>query len=200
MTLLVIQNALADPSVALPLKLSSKPLVFDSSRVPWGRRYLLRLLDITGWTLWLLLWLPMTSSAQKFLGSGGRIHIALLGLFSAVGFGALAVLIMVAIFAGWTQNQHRCALSLKRKLRRARNLLEAEVLAKLFAINHQSLSRWQNSQIMLAHHSDDTGWLQHIEELPMITNGNLYASPPALFGSRCDLEPKKYHAIALVCP
>ena len=176
-TLFVTPNALVEPTVIPPMKPSSKPLIFDSSRVPWGKRYFLLLIDATGWALWLLLWLPMTSSAQKLLASGGRIDAVLLGFIGAVGFGALAVLIMVAVFAGWTQNQHRSALALKRRLRRARNFIKTDVLAKLFAINHQSLSRWQNSQIMLAHHSDDTGWLQTIDELPIIINRNFDASP-----------------------
>ena len=159
---------------------TAKPLIFDTSRLPWPKRYLLRLIDATGWSLWLLLWLPITTSAQKLFSSGGQMDSALVGLLDAIAFGALAVLVMAAVFVSWTQNQSRSALTLRRRLRRARHFLKTELLAKVFAINHQSLKSWQDSQIMLAHHSEDTGWLQHIDELPFILGRPNDASPPLI--------------------
>ena len=158
----------------------SKPLIFDTAGIPWPKRYLQRLLNATGWSLWLLLWLPITSSAQKLLSSGGQMDSALIGLLDAIALGALAVLVMAAAFLGWSQNQRRGALTVGRRLRRARCFLKTEVLAKVFAIDHQSLSKWQDSRIMLAHHSDDTGWLQTIDELPFIHNRSYDASSPAI--------------------
>ena len=157
-----------------------KPLIFDTAGIPWPKRYFLKLINATGWGLWLLLWLPVTSSAQKLLSSGGQMDSALIGLVDAIAFGALAVLLMAAAFAGWSQNQRRGALAVRRQLRRARKFLKTELLAQVFAIDHRSLSKWQNSQIMLAHHSDDTGWLQTIDELPFIYDRNFDASPPAI--------------------
>jgi poly-beta-1,6-N-acetyl-D-glucosamine biosynthesis protein PgaD len=170
----------ATPLLNLSMNALKKPLIFDASCVPWPKRYLLRLMDATGWGLWLLLWLPMASSAEKLMRSGGQMDSALGGLLYAVGLGALAVLVMAAVFLGWTLNQRRGALALRRRLRRARHFLKIEVLAKVFAINHQSLSKWQDSQIMLAHHSDDTGWLQHIDALPFISSRGLDSSQPAI--------------------
>jgi poly-beta-1,6-N-acetyl-D-glucosamine biosynthesis protein PgaD len=157
-----------------------KPLIFDSSHIPWSKRMVFRLLDATGWSLWLLLWVPMTSSAQRLLSNGGEMDLTLTGLRDAVGFGAMAVFAMAVVFAGWTQNQRCSALAIRRRLRRARRLLNPEVLAKVFALSHQSLSKWQDSQIMLAHHSDDTGWLQHIDALPVVLDRLNDASPPAI--------------------
>ena len=144
-----------------------KPLIFDCSSVPWPKRNVLRLVNAVGWSLWLVLWLPVTSSAQKLLLGGTPLDAVLTGLFSAVCFGIIAIVVMAALFFGWTLNQRRSALAFRRQLQHARRFLKIEVLAKVFAINHQSLSRWQDSQIMLAHHADDTGWLRHMDELPL---------------------------------
>ena len=168
-----------NPISPKPLK-PLKPLIFDCSLVPWPKRYGLRAINAAGWSLWLLLWMPVSSSAQKLLAGGAPLDAALAGLFSAISFGALAVLTMAALFAGWTFNQRRGALALRRRLQRARRFLKTEVLAKVFAINHQSLSQWQDSQIMLAHHSDDTGWLQHIDALPTVMSRSLDASAPLI--------------------
>jgi poly-beta-1,6-N-acetyl-D-glucosamine biosynthesis protein PgaD len=175
-----VRNQALNPALTPLINQSTKPLIFDTSRVPWCKRYLLRLIDVTGWGLWLLLWMPLTLSAEKLLSSGGHMDSALAGLLDAVGFGALAVLLMAAAFLGWTLKQRLGALALRRRLSRARRFLKPEVLAKAFSINHQSLSQWQDSQIMLAHHSDDTGWLQHIDALPFIDRRDFDASPPAI--------------------
>jgi poly-beta-1,6-N-acetyl-D-glucosamine biosynthesis protein PgaD len=175
-----VLNQALSPVLTPLINQSTKPLIFDTSRVPWCKRYLLRLIDATGWGLWLLLWMPLTLSAEKLLSSGGHMDSALAGLLGAVGFGALAVLVMAAAFLGWTLLQRLGALALRRRLSRARQFLKSEVLAKAFSINHQSLSQWQDSQIMLAHHSDDTGWLQHIDALPFIDRRDFDASPPAI--------------------
>ena len=157
-----------------------KPLIFDSARIPWPKRYFQRLINATGWSLWLLLWLPVTSSAQKLLSTGGQLDSELIGLINATSFGALAVLIMSVVFAGWSQNQRRGDLAPQRRLRRAHCFLKTELLAKVFAIDHRSLCKWQDSQVMLAHHSDDTGWLQTIDELPFILHRSFDASPPTI--------------------
>lgn len=157
-----------------------KPLIFDRSLVPWPRQYGLHLINAAGWCLWLLLWMPVSLSAQKLWVGSEPPDAVLAGLFSAIGFGVLAVVLMTALFAGWTVNQRRAALALRRRLQRARRFLKTDVLAKVFALNHQSLSQWQDSQIMLAHHSDDTGWLKHIEALPAITSRSLDALAPLI--------------------
>lgn len=157
-----------------------KPLIFDITGIPWPRRYLQRLINAAGWSLWLLLWMPITSSAQKLLSDGGQMDPALIGLLDAIALGALAVLLMAIAFAGWSQNQRRGALAPRRRLQRARCFLKTEVLAKVFAIDHRSLCRWQGSQVVLAHHSDDTGWLQTIDELPFIRNSAFNAASPTI--------------------
>ena len=156
------------------------PLVFDCSHVPWTTRYVLRLVNATGWSLWLLLWIPVTPTALHLLAGGAPLQNALVGLMGAILFGTLAVLIMAALFFVWGLFQHRGALALRRRLQRARRFLNIEVLANVFALNHQSLSHWQDSQIMLAHHSDDTGWLQHIDALPEILGRENDASAPLI--------------------
>lgn len=142
---------------------AEQAFIFDTSQVPWSRRYTLKLLDALAWCGWALLWLPLVYSLNEVsLGN----NAAAAGFFSALGFGVLLLGGLWLIFMVWARIQANGSLSIRRSLRRARKMLHIDQLAATFLLQKDVLSEWQGSQIMVAHHSEATGWLEHIDSLP----------------------------------
>jgi poly-beta-1,6-N-acetyl-D-glucosamine biosynthesis protein PgaD len=144
--------------------------VFDTARVPWVKRFLLKMLDVLAWTAWLLLWLPLiTGLVALFKDQTRAIDPVLISFVKALGFGAVLLLTMWLLFMAWSGVRDINFMRIRHTLNRTKQALHIDQLAKVFALKEDALQDWQKSQIMLAHHSEDTGWLEHIDELPHIT-------------------------------
>jgi poly-beta-1,6-N-acetyl-D-glucosamine biosynthesis protein PgaD len=144
--------------------------IFDTSRVPWLKRFLLKMLDVLAWGAWLLLWLPLLTGLVALLdGQSQGLNPVLTGFAKAVGIGAAFLGVMWLLFMAWTVVRRVNMLSIRQSISHTKHILHVDHLAKTFLLQKDVLQDWQQTQIMLAHHSEDTGWLQHIDELPMIS-------------------------------
>jgi poly-beta-1,6-N-acetyl-D-glucosamine biosynthesis protein PgaD len=144
--------------------------IFDTSRVPWLKRFLLKMLDVMAWGAWLLLWLPLLTGLVALLSNQSKgLDPVLVGFAKALGIGAAFLGVMWLLFTAWTVVRRMNMLSIRQSISRTKHILHIDNLAKTFLLKEDVLQDWQQTQIMLAHHSEDTGWLQHIDELPMIT-------------------------------
>ena len=144
--------------------------VFDTSRVPWIKKLLLKMLDVLAWSAWLLLWLPLITGLTAFFNNPSRgIDPVLISFVKALGFGAVLLLTMWLLFMAWSGVRDISFMRIRHTLTRTKQALHIDQLAKVFSLKEDALQDWQKSQIMLAHHSEDTGWLEHIDSLPHIT-------------------------------
>lgn len=142
--------------------------VYDTARVPWVKRFALKTLDILAWSAWLLLWLPLLTGLIALFSGQSHIDPVLINFGKVLGFGALFLVIMWLLFMTWSAVRDIGLSHLRNTLNRTKSALHIGQLAKVFALQEDTLRDWQKSQIMLAHHSEDTGWLQHIDPLPHI--------------------------------
>jgi poly-beta-1,6-N-acetyl-D-glucosamine biosynthesis protein PgaD len=147
--------------------LPSRHLIFDTTQIPMGRRFMLKFLDFAAWGGWLFLWLPLLNSVYDLSFASNSL---LNGFLNALGFGIVLLLAILVLFMAWTQLQVKSAVSLRRGLDRARDILHIDQLAASFSLKKEALSDWQDSQVMVAHHSEDTGWLEHIDALPQLSD------------------------------
>ena len=155
------------------MNLTRSPLVsfvFDTAHVHWVKRFLLKMLDVMAWGAWLLLWLPLiTGLIALFNGQSRGLSPMLVSFVKALGFGAFFLLFMWLIFMAWLAIRDINFMLIRNTFKRTKQVLHIDQLAKVFALKQDALQDWQKSQIMLAHHSEDTGWLEHIDSLPHIT-------------------------------
>ncbi len=155
------------------MNLTRSPLasfVFDTAHVPWVKRFLLKMLDVIAWGAWLLLWLPLiTGLIALFSGQSRGLDPVLVSFAKALGFGAFFLLMMWLVFIAWLAIRDINFMLIRNTFKRTKQVLHINQLAKVFALKEDALQDWQKSQIMLAHHSEDTGWLEHIDSLPHIT-------------------------------
>lgn len=144
--------------------------VFDTAKVPWIKQFLLKMLDVMAWTGWLLLWLPLITGLAALLKDRSHgIDPILISFAKALGFGVVLLLVMWLLFMAWSAVRDVTFMRIRSTLHRTKQALHIDQLAKVFALKEDALQDWQKSQIMLAHHCEDTGWLEHIDELPHIT-------------------------------
>ena len=144
--------------------------VFDTARVPWVKKLLLKMLDVVAWTGWVLLWLPLMTGLIAFFNDRSQgMDPVVVGFVKALGFGAVLLLTMWLLFMAWSGVRDISFMRIRHTLNRTKQALHIDQLAKVFALKEDALQDWQKSQIMLAHHCEDTGWLEHIDELPHIT-------------------------------
>jgi poly-beta-1,6-N-acetyl-D-glucosamine biosynthesis protein PgaD len=144
--------------------------IFDTSRVPWLKRFLLKMLDVMAWGAWLLLWLPLLTGVVALLNDQSKgLDPVLVGFAKTLGFGVAFLGVMWLLFMVWTLVRRVSLHSIRQSINQTKGMLQIDNLANAFSLKKDVLQDWQKSQIMLAHHSEDTGWLQHIDELPIIT-------------------------------
>jgi poly-beta-1,6-N-acetyl-D-glucosamine biosynthesis protein PgaD len=144
--------------------------IFDTSQVPLLKRFLLKMVDVMAWGAWLLLWLPLLTGLVALLGGQSlRPDSVLVGFATAIGIGMAFLGLMWLVFMAWTVAQRTNMQSIRESISHTKHIFHIDHLAKTFLLPKDVLQDWQETQVMLAHHSEDTGWLQHIDELPMIS-------------------------------
>ncbi len=154
----------------LHANLQHPSFVFDTARVPWLKRFLQKALDVLAWGAWLLLWLPLLTGLTALIsGHSQGLDPVLVGFAKAIGIGAAFLGVMLLLFTAWTVARRVSLLNIRQSISQTKQMLHIDHLAKAFSLQKDVLEDWQQTQIMLAHHSEDTGWLQHIDELPIIS-------------------------------
>jgi poly-beta-1,6-N-acetyl-D-glucosamine biosynthesis protein PgaD len=149
---------------------NSNPLIYDRAAVPWRGRSLQKLLDIVAWTGWFSLWMPVTIAMYKIIFeqhvSGDPI---LTDLWRQVSLSATMFISLWLLFVGWTKLARRRAVRLRFSQRRhatkqlGNPAICLDKLANTFSLDKELLLGWQSMQVMVAHHSEDTGWLHQIQ-------------------------------------
>jgi poly-beta-1,6-N-acetyl-D-glucosamine biosynthesis protein PgaD len=150
--------------------LTSNPLIYDRAAVPWRGRSLQKLLDVLAWTGWLSLWMPVTIAMYKIIFeqhvSGDPI---LTDLWRQVSLSATMFISLWLLFVGWTKLVRRRAVKTRFAQRHCtvsrmkKSELCLNKLAHTFSLDKELLLGWQALQVMVAHHSEDTGWLCRIQ-------------------------------------
>lgn len=150
--------------------LTANPLIYDRAVVPWRGRSIQKLLDVCAWTGWILLWMPVTIAIYKIVFeqpiSGDPI---LTDLWRQVLLSVTMFISLWLLFIGWTKLARRRAVRARFAQRRhatrqlSKPALCLDKLAHTFLLNRELLLGWQALQVMVAHHSEDTGWLCQIQ-------------------------------------
>jgi poly-beta-1,6-N-acetyl-D-glucosamine biosynthesis protein PgaD len=150
---------------------TSNPLIYDRAAVPWRRRSVQKLLDAFAWLGWLSLWMPVTNAMYKIIFAQNLVGDPILtDLWQQVALGATVFIGLWLLFIGWTKLARRRVVRTRFAQRhrvashRKKSGLCPNELAQTFSLDRELLLGWQTLQVMVAHHSEDTGWLYQIQK------------------------------------